>query len=264
MFVSAFVLGPNLNEPTASILRPRMPRLFLTLLLALCPIISASASPTPAEEVATLISDKPAAASKIQHFLDAIYKSGNTQLVDTTLFSPNSSGNHHYLTAKAYITFYSENNHQKVQGILIDIDSGWTFSVTPEQLDYFVRTGDRTYLPQPPNLESNEPSQTPPTDPGPTVDLSPTHTIAKWPDGRTLIHPEHSVRAYVINVKSYDTLILRSGPGTRFAPVKVIPRDRTDLIEFDQDRVWDGDTWWYPIEWQGFRGYVGRTFLSTQ
>lgn len=31
--------------------------------------------------------------------------------------------------------------------------SGWTFSITPQQLDYFVRTGDRSYLPQPPDLD---------------------------------------------------------------------------------------------------------------
>ena len=138
-----------------------MNRLFLTLLLALCTIISASASPTPTEEVATLISDKPAAASKIQHFLDAIYKSGNTQLVDNSLFSTYSSGDHRYLIAKAYITFYNENVRQQVRGILLDVDSGWTFSITPEQLDYFVRTGDRTYLPQPPNLDPDAPLQPP-------------------------------------------------------------------------------------------------------
>jgi hypothetical protein len=92
-----------------------MNRLFLTFLLALCTIISASANPTPTEEVATLISDKPAAASKIQHFLDAIYKSGNTQLVDNSLFSTYSSGDHRYLIAKAYITFYNENVRQQAR-----------------------------------------------------------------------------------------------------------------------------------------------------
>jgi hypothetical protein len=43
----------------------------------------------------------------------------------------------------------------------LDIDSGWTFSITPEQLDYFVRTGDRSYLPQPPDLDPNAPLRLP-------------------------------------------------------------------------------------------------------
>jgi len=43
------------------------------------------ANPTPPAEVASLISDKPAAANHIQRFLDAVYKAGNTQLVDTSL-----------------------------------------------------------------------------------------------------------------------------------------------------------------------------------
>jgi hypothetical protein len=141
--------------------RPRMNGPFLTLLLALCTIISASANPTAPDEVASPISDKPAAASKIQHFLDAIYKEGDTQLVDNSLFSTYSSGDHRYLIAKAYITFYNENVRQQVRGILLDVDSGWTFSITPEQLDYFVRTGDRSYLPQPPNLDPNAPLQSP-------------------------------------------------------------------------------------------------------
>ena len=99
---------------------------------------------SPTEEVASLISDNPAAASKIQHFLDAIYRDGNTQLVDNSLFSTYSSGGHRYLIAKTYITFYNENARQQIRGILMDVDSGWTFSISPEQLAYFVRTGDRT------------------------------------------------------------------------------------------------------------------------
>lgn len=31
---------------------------------------------------------------------------------------------------------------------------------------------------------------------------------------------------------------------------------------FYQDRVWDGDTWWYPVEWAGIRGYAGRKYLG--
>jgi hypothetical protein len=161
MFLTAFSLRPKTGPNRIFDSESRMNRLFLTLLLAFYPLISAIANPTPPAEVASLISDKPAAASRIQNFLDDVYKGGNTQLVDTSLFSPYSSGDHHYLIAKAYITFYNENVRQQIRGILLDVDSGWTFSITPEQLDYFVRTGDRSYLPQPPNLDPNAPLQTP-------------------------------------------------------------------------------------------------------
>jgi hypothetical protein len=79
--------------------------------------------------------------------------------VDASLFSPYSSSDHRYLIAKAYITFYNENPRQRIRGILIDVDSGWTFSINPERLDYFVQTGDRTYLPQPPNLDPKVPEK---------------------------------------------------------------------------------------------------------
>jgi hypothetical protein len=98
-----------------------------------------------------------------------------------------------------------------------------------------------------------------PTDTGPT----PAANAAVWPDGRILTHPEHSVNSAALKVKPNDTLKLRGGPGTRFNPVAQIPANATDISAFDQDQVWDGDTWWCPVEWQGFRGYVGRSHLST-
>jgi hypothetical protein len=262
MLISSFATLKG-GEPSASNQKLRMNKPFLTLFIALFSGISAFANPTPPAEITSLIHDKASAASKIEELLEAVYKGENTHLVDNSVFSPYSSGDHHYLIAKAYITFFSENVRQQIWGILLDVDSGWIFSITETQLDYFVRTGDRTYLPQAPNLDPNAASQTPFTYPGLTATPSPNYNIVKWPDGRVLNHPEHFVRTYVIKVKSGDTLILRSGPGTRFEPVKEIPRDGTDLIAFDQDRVWDGDTWWYPIQWQGFRGYVGRSHLST-
>jgi uncharacterized protein YraI len=77
-----------------------------------------------------------------------------------------------------------------------------------------------------------------------------------------LTHPEHFVNTGVVNVKQNDTLKLRSGPGTRFRAVKEIPADATGISAFDQDQVWDGDTWWCPVEWKGFRGYVSRKLLK--
>jgi hypothetical protein len=98
-----------------------------------------------------------------------------------------------------------------------------------------------------------------PTDPRPT----PAANTAMWPDGRSLTHPEHFVNTDVVNVQPNDTLKLRAGPGTRFNAVAEIPGDATDILAFDQDQVWDGDTWWCPVEWRGFRGYVGRSHLPT-
>jgi hypothetical protein len=53
------------------------------------------------------------------------------------------------------------------------------------------------------------------------------------------------------------------GLGTRFAAVASIPSDATDVTAYDQDQIWDGDTWWCPIEWHGYRGYVGRSHLAS-
>ena len=89
------------------------------------------------------------------------------------------------------------------------------------------------------------------------------HFTPGWPDGRILTHPAHFVNTGVAKVKPNDTLKLRSGPGTRFRSVAGIPANATDLSAFDQDQVWDGDTWWCPVEWRGFRGYVGRSHLPT-
>ena len=85
-----------------------------------------------------------------------------------------------------------------------------------------------------------------------------------WPDGVRLTHPEHFVTASVVNVARDDTLKLRAGPGTRFAVLVGIPASATDLTAFDQDQVWDGDAWWCPIDWEGYRGYVGRAHLAQE
>jgi hypothetical protein len=73
----------------------------------------------------------------------------------------------------------------------------------------------------------------------------------------------HCVNAVAVKVKPNDTLKLRGGPGTRFNAVAEIPANANDISAFDQDQVWDSDTWWWPVEWRGFRGYIGRSYLST-
>jgi hypothetical protein len=114
--------------------------------------------------------------------------------------------------------------------------------------------------PQPPAPSYPPPAPTPtPTPSTPTP--APHYNNTKWPDGRMLIHPEHFVKAYVINVAPDDKLELRSGPGTKYAPVTEIPADGTGITAFDQDQVWDGDTWWCPVEWHGLRGYVSGRHL---
>ena len=100
--------------------------------------------------------------------------------------------------------------------------------------------------------------------PTPSVATStqrPTAIGAKWPDGRKLLHPDQFVRTRVVNVDANDTLKLRSGPGTSFRVVAEITADETNITAFNYDQVWDGDTWWCPVEWRGLRGYVGRSHL---
>lgn len=100
--------------------------------------------------------------------------------------------------------------------------------------------------------------------PTPSVAAStqrPTAIGAKWPDGRKLLHPDQFVRTRVVNVADNDTLKLRSGPGTSFRVVAEIPADETKITAFNYDQIWDGDTWWCPVEWKGLRGYVGRSHL---
>jgi hypothetical protein len=102
-----------------------------------------------------------------------------------------------------------------------------------------------------------------PATPFPSITPNPARQFdkLKWPDGRMLTHPEHYVQTGVINVRRDDTLKLRMGPGTKFPPVADIPADETGILAFDQDQVWDGDTWWGPVEWHGFLGYVSRRYL---
>jgi S1-C subfamily serine protease len=90
---------------------------------------------------------------------------------------------------------------------------------------------------------------------------APDYSGAKWPDDHMLIHAEHFMRTHIINIAPADTLTLRSGPGTNFPPVTEIPPNDTGIVVFDQDGNWDGDTLWFPVEWHGFRGYVGQRYL---
>jgi hypothetical protein len=82
-----------------------------------------------------------------------------------------------------------------------------------------------------------------------------------WPDGRILTHTEHFVISAIMKVGRNDTLKLRGGPGTRFVVVAEIPPDAKDILAFDKDQIWDGDSWWCPVEWRNQRGYVGRSHL---
>jgi Bacterial SH3 domain len=119
-----------------------------------------------------------------------------------------------------------------------------------------------TPLPAVPSQSTPTPTLTP--TPAATPTPTPDYNYAKWPDGRMLVHPEHFVRSHIVNVAPNDTLNLRSGPGTNFGPVTKIPPGGTSILEFDKDAVQDpdGETWWYPVEWQGFRGYVGGGYLA--
>jgi hypothetical protein len=105
--------------------------------------------------------------------------------------------------------------------------------------------------------------------PTPVYKASPSVTVGpvtgfgnvEWPDGRKLTHPENYVKTGMINVRRNGFLALRSGPGTRYTTVAQIPPTATDILAFDKDLVWDGDTWWCPVAWHGNFGYVGRGYL---
>jgi S1-C subfamily serine protease len=117
-----------------------------------------------------------------------------------------------------------------------------------------------------PSVSATTPARTPivAATPTPSVAAStqrPTAIGAKWPDGRKLLHPDQFVRTRVVDVDANDTLKLRSGPGTSFRIVAEIPADETNITAFNYDQIWDGDTWWCPVEWRGLRGYVGRSHL---
>ena len=77
-----------------------------------------------------------------------------------------------------------------------------------------------------------------------------------------LIHPQHFVKAYVINVAPDDKLELRSAPREASPAVAEIPFDSTDITAFDWDPTVDGDTWWFPAEWHGYLGYVAAKYIS--
>jgi len=138
----------------------------------------------------------------------------------------------------------------------------WTSTLTPTPAPTATSAESSMATPL---LELSTPqtSPTPVVPPNLTPTPAPNYKDAKWPDGRILTHPEHSVNAAAIKVKPNDTLKLRGGPGTRFNAVAEIPTNASDILAFDRDQVWDGDTWWCPVEWRGFRGYVGRSYLST-
>jgi restriction system protein len=112
---------------------------------------------------------------------------------------------------------------------------------------------------------SGTPSSTPASQTTVTPTPRPTPMVnlngPAWPDGRIVNHLEHFVETHLVNVPPNDTLNLRSGPGTRFPSIAKIPGDASSILVFDQDQVWDGDTWWCPVEWNGFRGYVSRRYL---
>jgi hypothetical protein len=95
----------------------------------------------------------------------------------------------------------------------------------------------------------------------PTPHGTGTAVEAIWPDGRKLLHPDRFVTTRVVNVDGSDTLKLRSGPGTSSKILAEIPANETNVTAFNYDQVWDGDTYWCPVEWRGVRGYVGRSHL---
>jgi hypothetical protein len=50
--------------------------------------------------------------------------------------------------------------------------------------------------------------------------------------------------------------------GNAFGVVAEIPADETDITAFNQDQIWDGDTWWCPVEWKGSRLCGSKPFAK--
>jgi hypothetical protein len=61
-------------------------------------------------------------------------------------------------------------------------------------------------------------------------------THAKWPDGRTLLHPDQFVRTRVADVLWNDTLKVRSGPGTSFKIIAELPGTEGNITALDTMR----------------------------
>jgi restriction system protein len=102
---------------------------------------------------------------------------------------------------------------------------------------------------------------TPIVSPSSTETQSSHSTEAIWPDGKTLNHPDHFVETHIVNVAKGESLKLRGGPGTRFRVLAQIPVNATNVLAFDEDQVWNGDSWWCPVEWNGLKGYISRAYL---
>jgi hypothetical protein len=156
--------------------------------------------------------DQNKAIEVVANFLNDLHRSDNAHLVTTSLFSPYASGSHHYLVAKAFVSFYNHET-QRTIGILVDIEANWTFEVSEQQLDYFVRTGDRTYLPHPPNLDplaadkpgyqaNPQPAVPPPAPAPPIVQPTPEPT----PVPTVVVNPYADEFTFITNLnKALDT-----------------------------------------------------------
>ena len=130
-----------------------------------------------------------------------------------------------------------------------------------QNLNFAIAVEEVSLALESPTPQVSPPTATPPTEPGEKAYSATNEVQPQWSDGRTLGHPKHFIKTYVIKVAPSDTLKLRRGPGTRFDALAEIGPDAEDIYAFDQDQVWDGDTWWCPVEWHGICGYVGRSHL---
>ncbi len=65
----------------------------------------------------------------------------------------------------------------------------------------------------------------------------------------------------IINVKSWDSLNLRSEPGVKSGVIAKIPAN-ADSISLLGEKVAVGETLWVKINWQGKQGWVSQYFLK--
>jgi hypothetical protein len=106
--------------------------------------------------------------------------------------------------------------------------------------------------------------------PPPTTPTTRT-TDDSWSDGRRLQHPDRSALYRVVNVADDDTLTLRSGPGASTQEVRsgsgdivTLPATAHDLTVYTEDGKRNDQDLWYPVSWNGYKGYLREKYLEEQ
>jgi hypothetical protein len=99
----------------------------------------------------------------------------------------------------------------------------------------------------------------------PTTSPSPTETQPPQATATALPPPvgPNLGQFTVVDVRSDDVLNVRSGPGVEHGVVDTIPFYGTDVAVFAGGQQ-VAESWWVPVEYQGFTGWANSAFLARQ